>query len=461
MTKNLSRREFLRLAGVGTGAAVVAAGLPNLAFAQDVNGVPGVESGVAELQFRETGTQRAPNMESVRDTLQSMYPDTEWNLVYDMSNWTSLRPRFLAGDPPDAAWLSVEGNPWGLLDEGLLADLTPLMEAPAYGQEDITFAESFLPGLLEPGQKDGVQYLLPHSINTWGLWYNAALFDEKGWSVPEVLGEWQWDDFKALAEQIKGEGLYAVLAGGPGNAGTFWWAFYLNFVYQIGGDEQLNAMDSLTPGIWNNDVIITALERAKELFDEEIIDPTWSAIDWGDATTLSLQDKVAFNPDGQWHVGSNKDRLPEGYQMAFAPTPTIPDVQGSPSLIQANAEPALFVPKEAKMPRAGMEYLRLWDSLPVSVERLEVAGDMVPIKGAGEGASIHPATASMLSYFNQAERYYNPMFHVWYAPLRDATNAAFTDMALGNISPQEAADKFEEAAQSVRDDGTITIHQRG
>jgi hypothetical protein len=34
-------------------------------------------------------------------------------------------------------------------------------------------------------------------------------------------------------------------------------------------------------------------------------------------------------------------------------------------------------------------------------------------------------------------------------------------MALGNISAQEAADLFEESAQAVRDDGTITIHERG
>jgi ABC-type glycerol-3-phosphate transport system substrate-binding protein len=293
------------------------------------------------------------------------------------------------------------------------------------------------------------------------LWYNAALFDEKGWSVPAELGTWGWDDFKGLAAEIRGEGLYPILAGGPGNAGTYWWAFYLNFVYQIGGDEQFNAMDSLTPGAWNNEVMIMALQRAKELFDEDIIDSTWSAIDWGDATTLSLQDQVGFNPDGQWHVGSNRDRLPEGYSMAFAPTPTLPDVQGSPSLIQAVAEPAFFVPLEADMPFAAMEYLRLWDSLPVSADRLQIAGDFVPISGAGAGAEIHEATASLLSYFNQAERYYNPMHHVWYAPLRNATNAAFTEMALGNISAQEAADLFEESAQAVRDDGTITIHERG
>jgi hypothetical protein len=53
------------------------------------------------------------------------------------------------------------------------------------------------------------------------------------------------------------------------------------------------------------------------------------------------------------------------------------------------------------------------------------------------------------------------MHHVWYAPVRDAANAAFTEMAGGNITPQEAADLMEEAAQAVRDDGTITIHERG
>ncbi len=460
--KKLSRRDFMKLVGAASAGAALASQLPPFAWAQEGYGGPlGIEQAVIEMQIRESGSQRAPAYEKVVERLAELYPETEYNMVYDQGNWTALRPRFLAGDPPDGTWLSVEGDPWGLLDEDLLMDLTPLMEAPAFGNEDVMYKDTFLPGLLTPGQKDGVQYLIPHSPTTWGLWYNKALFDEMGWEVPEELGAWTWDDFTALSEEIKSAGMMTILSGGPGNAGAFWWAFFMNFWYQIGGDEQLNAMDSLTPGAWSNEVIVAALTRANELFADEHIDPLWSSIDWGDAATLNLQNRVAFYPDGNWHVAQYADAAPEGFEMAFAPIPVVPEVEGSPKLLQAAAEPCLMVPVEAQNPRGAMEFYRLWNSEEFRLVFAELAGDMSPLIYDVSEADVHPAVASMLSYFTQGERFYNPMYNSWYAQLREEANAGFTEMVLGNATPEETAALFEEAAQAVRDDDSVTKHQRG
>ena len=179
-------------------------------------------------------------------------------------------------------------------------------------------------------------------------------------------------------------------------------------------------MDSLDPGAWNSEAMVTALARTQELFEEELIDPLWSSIDWADADTIVAKYEAVFKPDGQWWVASNRDKLPEDFDPGYAPVPTIPECEGSPSLIQANAEPSWMVPAEAKHPRGGMEWIRLWDSKPFSVVFAEVCGDLLPIEGSGEGADWPAASAEMLEYFRQAERYYNPMHHLWYGDLMSA-----------------------------------------
>ena len=55
----------------------------------------------------------------------------------------------------------------------------------------------YLPNLLEPGQVDGDQYLLPKSYSTLAIYYNKSLFDEVGVPYPE--DGWTWDDLLDVA----------------------------------------------------------------------------------------------------------------------------------------------------------------------------------------------------------------------------------------------------------------------
>jgi multiple sugar transport system substrate-binding protein len=58
----------------------------------------------------------------------------------------------------------------------------------------------YLPGLLEPGQFAGQQYMLPKDFSPLGVYYNKALFDEFGVPYPE--DGWTWDDFLATAQAL-------------------------------------------------------------------------------------------------------------------------------------------------------------------------------------------------------------------------------------------------------------------
>ena len=101
-----------------------------------------------------------------------------------------LRPRFIAGDPPDVIDNSGAGNldMAALVAEGELLDLAPLFAAPSLDTPGKTFGETLFPGSQDTGQFDGVQHILLLSYTVSGIWHSESLFEEMGWEYPADLG---------------------------------------------------------------------------------------------------------------------------------------------------------------------------------------------------------------------------------------------------------------------------------
>lgn len=133
----------------------------------------------------------------------ALYPDSEVTYAGTQRLMEQYQARVVDGNPPDVMDNSGAGNFSNaqLYRDGQLADLADLMAAPAYGQEGVTFAESLVPGTQDDGQYDGNQYVLNYAMSMWGIWYDAAKFEEKGWEYPQT-----WDDMLALCEVIKEDG---------------------------------------------------------------------------------------------------------------------------------------------------------------------------------------------------------------------------------------------------------------
>ncbi|MCX7682539.1 MAG: extracellular solute-binding protein [Anaerolineae bacterium] len=79
--------------------------------------------------------------------------------------------------------------------QGLLRDLTPLMEAdPSFEPED------FWPGVLDAYRWDGGTWALPSHISLWLLLYDADAFDIAGIAYPQ--SDWSREDFLTAAEAL-------------------------------------------------------------------------------------------------------------------------------------------------------------------------------------------------------------------------------------------------------------------
>ena len=109
---------------------------------------------------------------------------------------------------PDVVHLAT-GRPAGLTEQLIKAngmhDLTKMLATTIPG-ETATPADKIVGGFTETSitspYGDGKTYLAPMFYSPCGLFYNAKLFEEKGWTVPTT-----WDEMWALGEAAKAEGI--------------------------------------------------------------------------------------------------------------------------------------------------------------------------------------------------------------------------------------------------------------
>ena len=113
------------------------------------------------------------------------------------------------GDYPDVIHLAT-GREAGLteqfINDKLIADITDVLDMTIPG-EDVTVGDKIIEGFTDTSAtnpyNDGKTYLAPMFYSPCGLFYNAGLFEEKGWTVPTT-----WDEMWELGDKALEEGIY-------------------------------------------------------------------------------------------------------------------------------------------------------------------------------------------------------------------------------------------------------------
>jgi alpha-glucoside transport system substrate-binding protein len=121
-----------------------------------------------------------------------------------------INTRVQGNDAPDVALFPQPGIMTDLAGEGLLADLTDVVD-----QADL---DVMIPGALETGQVDGTQYAVPMSINVKSIvFYPKQPFEAAGYTAPTT-----YDELVALSDQIQATGTTPWCFGIESEAATGW-----------------------------------------------------------------------------------------------------------------------------------------------------------------------------------------------------------------------------------------------
>lgn len=299
------------------------------------------------------------------------------DLVTDKNLEDVISAPMKAGDFPDVVHLAM-GRPAALTEtlvkENLLEDITDVLSMTVPGEDKLVsekIAGGFTESSLTNPYGDGKTYLAPMFYGPCGLFYNAGLFEEKGWEVPET-----WDEMWALGDTAAAEGI--ALFAYP-TAGYFD-AFFYALLYECGGPEFFTQATNYAEGIWDTEEAQLAFDIVAKLasYTEKSVPSNANNDNFTKNQQLILDNKALFMPNGNWVIGEMADApRAEGFKWGFTALPAV--TEGGDRYSYTFFE-QLWIPSEAVNKDAAKQFVAFMYS-DVAAEIFAKGGAIQPIVG--------------------------------------------------------------------------------
>lgn len=210
------------------------------------------------------------------------------------------------GEFPDVVHLAT-GRPAGLTEQLVKANaLHPLTNALALTipGESVKVSDKIAGGFTDNNivapYGDGVTYMAPMFYSPCGLFYNAKLFEDKGWEVPTA-----WDEMWELGETAKAEGIYLFTYPTAG----YYDAFMFALMNAIGGPEFFNAITTYQEGAWDSENGKTLLNILDKLasYTHPSTPAQANNQDFTKNQQMAMNGSALFMPNGTWITSEMAD----------------------------------------------------------------------------------------------------------------------------------------------------------
>lgn len=259
----------------------------------------------------------------VAAAFEASHPGVKVELTVDKKLEDVISPSMKAGDYPDVVHLAT-GREAALTEtltkEKALLPLTDVLEMNVPG-EDVKVKDKIVPGFLDTlatnPYGDGVTYYAPMFYSPCGLFYNAGLFKEKGWSVPTT-----WDEMWALGDQAKAEGIALFTYPTTGYFDAFTYAT----LSSAGGSDFFNSCMTYEDGIWESENATKVFELIAKLgtYTEATTVANANNDNFTKNQQLILDNKAIFCPNGTWLPGEMADApRADGFEWGFMAIPAV------------------------------------------------------------------------------------------------------------------------------------------
>ncbi|AJY44535.1 ABC transporter substrate-binding protein [Martelella endophytica] len=397
-------------------------------------GVAQAETTVRIMGIEPNDVQEKTINQEVFDAYQAEHPDTKIEMEYlENSAFKSKLPTVLQSNKrPDLYW-SWAG---GVLDEQFESGAT--QDITAAVKDD--FAATIPPGPVQSFTVDGQIVGGPTKVSLIVLWYNKALAEQAGVDVSAIE---TWDDFLAAVQKAKDAGVTPIVAGGKDKFPLHYYVAYL--ATRIMGVDGLAAARAGEDGGFNNPDFIKALTEFKRLADLEPFQDGFASATFAKESGMFGDGGALFELAGQWNYSTQKGNsasgkgLPED-ELGMTTFPAVPDGKGDPSDVVGGVN-GWVVTKDA--PAEAVDFLKYWVSKPV-VEKYAAAGQWIPVaKGAGE-ALTNPYFQTVSKMAGDAAHLQLYLDQAFGPNLGATVNDVAADLAIGAITPEEAAQQLED-----------------
>ena len=339
------------------------------------------------------------------------------------------------GEFPDVVHLAT-GRPAGLTEQLVKANaLHPLTNTLALTipGETVTVAEKIAGGFTDNNivapYGDGVTYMAPMFYSPCGLFYNATLFAEKGWTVPTT-----WDEMWALGDVAAAEGIALFTYPTAG----YYDAFMFALMNAIGGPEFFNAITTYEEGAWdseNGQTLLSILDKLAT-YTHPSTPAQANNQDFTKNQQMPMNGSALFMPNGTWITGEMADyaaTLGESFSWGMT-----------------------AVPAAGEAPYSFCWFEQAW--IPAGAEHITEAEQFVAFLYSDAAAEIFAAAGAMQPILGIADMLEgeNVMFYSIYDNGAKAAMGGFA--AFGEIPGVDVSGTFFAPIDSLVA-GTMTIEE--
>ncbi len=333
---------------------------------------------------------------------------------------------------------------------GTLADYISNKQVVDITAQTKDLASRVLPSVAQNGVIDGVTYALPmNDVQPVVLYYNKALFDQVGISVPKT-----YDELLAAVAKFKEAGIIPISIAGQSVWPELMWIQYLTD--RIGGPEVFQKVLDGKPGAWSDPAITQALTRIKELVDAGAFGEGFASVtaDQGADFALVHTGKAAMILQGSWGYATFKNDNPDFFSksLGFTTFPTIDSGKGDPANIVGN--PANFwsvsasaSPNEQK---TATDFINQGVYTDEVVKAMLDAGSLPPIKDIGDKIAASPDAKYLSFAYDLVQN--APHFQLSWdqaLPPQQATQLLtnLSQVFLGQIAPEQFVSAMNSTLQ--------------
>jgi len=247
----------------------------------------------------------------------------EVQLTTDKNLEDVIGPAMKAGDFPDVIHLATgreDALTETFIKDNNIADITDMLSMTVPG-ESVKVSDKIAGGFTETSLTnpygDGKTYLAPMFYSPCGLFYDAGLFELKGWKVPTT-----WDEMWTLGEVAKADGISLFTYPTTG----YFDAFFYSLMYSVGGPDFFNKATTYSENIWDTPEAQKCFDIVSKL--ATYTDPTTPTKandqDFKMNQQLILDDKALFMPNGTWIVGEMADSpRPDTFRWGMTAVPAV------------------------------------------------------------------------------------------------------------------------------------------
>jgi raffinose/stachyose/melibiose transport system substrate-binding protein len=182
-----------------------------------------------------------------------------------------------------------------------LVDSDAIMDVGAIG-DAFGFSDSISPSavsLLKTLSGTDTLYDLPLGMNVEGFWYNKALFEKAGVTVPTT-----WDEFENVLAKLQAAGIQPLAAGGADK----WGVTRLINAYLVrtaGPNAMKNAAEGKTK--YTDPAYVAAAQKIQDWANKGYFGKGVTTVDMNTAGSMLMTGKAAIFYNGSWFAGNLND----------------------------------------------------------------------------------------------------------------------------------------------------------